>query len=256
MLKENENVRLWTTEQRDEIISSVVKNLPKSKEKVPFDIAQKYVEKPETFKRKIREIFFPGGNGLVKKIEGAYPESLLEFHDGWVEFYKNFSIAIDLNDFPLPPYERLILEEGKNYWSNLVHESMNPQSSFAIRKQLSEVYEYTSVSKIVDVYPRVKVSVIEAVQNARMLLPNVSCFKSMEMGILGTTFTEGCLIDGRILKEIGMHLDVDGATLYTGSRYSGGYVPRSDWYSGGKFYVYNYGLQHANPNLSLRQKQF
>ena len=209
-----------------------------------------------TVKRRIKEIFFPGGNGLVKKVAGAYPESLLVFHEGWVEFYKNFDIRIDLNDFPLPPLERLTMEEGKNYWSIVAPDGMNPQSSFEIRKQISNICEYTSVSKIVDVYPKIKVSVIEAVQNARKFLPNVSCLKSIEMGIWGTTFTEGCLIDGRILKEIEMHLDVDGATLHTGSRISGGDVPHSCWSGDDRFYVSDCGLQDAGPYLSLRQKQF
>jgi len=207
-----------------------------------------------TIKRRIKESFFPGGNGLVKSVSGKYPESLLEFHEGWVEFYKNFGISIDLNDFFLP--ENLKLLEGKNYWSIVAPDGMNPQSSFSIRKQISNIYEYISVSKIVDVYPRMKVSVIEAVQNVRTLLPNVSCLKSIEMGIFGTTFTEGCLIDGRILKDLKMHLDVDGWTLHTGSRYSDGDVPYSHWNSNDLFYVHYCSLQGANPGLSLRQKQF
>ena len=254
MLKQNENVRLWTIEQRDEIISSVVKNLPKSKEQVVFDIAQKYITKPEILKRKLKELFFPNENVLLKTADGKYPEDLLEFHEGWVEFYKCFGINIDLADFPLP--KNLILDEGKKYWSIVMLNEMNSQSSFEIRKQISKVYEYTSVSKIVDVYPKIKVSVIEAVQNARTLLPNVSCLKSIEKGIFGTTFTEGCLIDGRILKETGMHLDVDGATLHTGSRHSDGDVPSSDWDYGGGFYVSNFGLRRAYSHLSIRQKQF
>ena len=254
MKKENENVRLWTPEQRDEIISSAVKNLPKSKEAVLFDTAQKLVSKPETFKRKLREIFFPGGNGLIKKIEGLYPESLLEFHDGWVEFYKSFGIAIDLNNFRLP--QNLKLEDTKNYWSIITPDGMNPVKAFELRKQISKTYENISVSKIVDVYPRVKVSVIEAVQNARTLLPNVSCQQSIEMRIFGTTFTEGTLIDGRILKENGIHLDEDGWSLHTGSRYVSGVVPRSGWSGSGEFAVIFGGVGSALPNLSLRQKQF
>ena len=40
----------------------------------------------------------------------------------------------------------------------------------------------------------------------------------------------------------------------TGSRNSDGNVPNSNWNSDDKFNVNNYGLQNANPNLSLRQK--
>jgi len=206
-----------------------------------------------TAKRRVKAIYFPGGKGLVKKAEGVYPEFLLEFHDGWVEFYKNFDITIDLNDFPLP--NNLILEPGQNYWSIIVPDGMNPQKAFELRKQITPVCEYTSVSKIIDVYPRVKVSVIRAEQNAKILHPNTSLNKSMELGLFGTTFTEGCLIDGRVCKDSGIHLDVDGWTLHTGSRYSGGDVPSSGWLLG-RFYVDSLNPDDADPGLSLRQKQF
>ena len=210
------------------------------------------IRKPEIFQRKIREIFFPSGNGLVKKAEGVYPESLLEFHDGWVEFYKNFGITIDLNDFPLP--KNIILEPEQNYWSIVVPD-MNPQKAFELRKQITSVYEYTSVSKIIDVYPRIKVSVIKANLDAKVEYPNVSLNKSMELGLLGTTFTEGCLIDGRVFKDSGVHLDVSGWTLHTGSRNSDGDVPHSYW-DNDRFYVYSCNPYYADPDLSLRQKQF
>ena len=252
MKKVDENVRLWTSEQRDELISSAVKNLPKSKAKVAFDVAQKYITKPEIFQRKIREIFFPSGNGLVKKAEGVYPESLLEFHDGWVEFYKNFGITIDLNDFPLP--KNIILEPEQNYWSIVVPD-MNPQKAFELRKLITSVYEYTSVSKIIDVYPRIKVSVIKANLDAKVEYPNVSLNKSMELGLLGTTFTEGCLIDGRVFKDSGVHLEVSCVTLHPDSGNSYGDVPQYYWYND-RFYVYSCNPYYADPDLSLRQKQF
>lgn len=253
MLMKNENVQLWKSDQRDELISSMVKNFPKSKENVSFDVAQKYIEKPITFQKKLRKIFFPGGNGLVKKVVGAYPELLLEFHDGWVGFYKNLGIIIDLNNFPLP--KNLILEPEQNYWSVVIPDKMNPQKAFELRKQLTSVYEYTSVSKIIDVYPRIKVFIIRAEPNAKVLHPNISLNKSMELGLLGTTFTEGCLIDGRVFLDSGIHLDVSGWTLHTGSRDLGGNVPNSHWHAD-EFAVDLGGPDDALPRLSLRQKQF
>ena len=208
-----------------------------------------------TLKRRIKTIYFPGGNGLVKKVIGAYPEFLLEFHEGWVEFYKNFNIAIDLNDFPLPPFEKLFLEDGKNYWSIVTPNGMNPQKAFELRKQITSVYEYTSVSKIIDVYPRIKVSVICAEQNAMVLNPNISLNKSMELGLMGTTFTEGCLIDGRVFKDSGIHLDVNGATLHCGSRCGDGGAVYSGWNDSG-FEVGSCSPGGADPFLSLRSKQF
>lgn len=249
------NVRTWTPEQRDEIISSVVKNLPKSKEKVAFDLAQKYVFKPAILKRKIREIFLPGRSGLVKKIEGQYPESLLEFHDGWVDFYNDVGMRIDLNDFPLPPIERLNLEEGKEYWSIVVPDGMNPQTAFQLRKELTPVYEDTSVSKIIDVYPRVKVSVIRAEQNAMILHPNISLNESMRLGLFGTTFTEGCLIDGRVFKDLGIHLDENGWTLHSGSRSEDGDAVYSRW-GDVRFEVDWHNPDYSYSRLSPRQKQY
>lgn len=206
-----------------------------------------------TIKRRVRESFFPGGNGFVKKVEGQYPESLLEWHDGWVEFFKGFDIVIDLSDFPLP--KNLNLEEGNKYWSIIVPEGMNPQKAFELRKQITPVYENTSVSKIIDVYPGMKVSVIRAEQNAKVLYPNVSLNKSMELGLFGTTFTEGCLIDGRVFKDLGIHLDESGWTLHTGSRNEYVDAVYSFW-NVGKFGVYWYNPDNAYPCLSLRQKQF
>ena len=205
-----------------------------------------------TIKRRVKTIYFPGVKGLVKKVEGVYPESLLEFHDGWVEFYKNFGITIDLNDFPLP--KNIILEPEQNYWSIVVPD-MNPQKAFELRKQITSVYEYTSVSKIIDVYPRIKVSVIKANLDTKVEYPNVSLNKSMELGLFGTTFTEGCLIDGRVFKDSGVHLDVSSWTLHTGSRNSDGDVPHSYW-DNDRFYVYSCNPYYADPDLSLRQKQF
>ena len=134
-------------------------------------------------------------------------------------------------------------------------EGFNPQKAFEIRKQITPVYENTKVSKIIDVYPRVKVSVIEAEQNARNFYPNISLNRSIELGLMGTTFTEGCLIDGRVFKDSGIHLDVDGRTLHTGSRNESGNAVRSDWYDG------MFGVDWSSPDissssLSLRQKQF
>lgn len=253
MEKIHGNVRPWTSDQRDEIISSAVKNLPKTTDPVSFEVAQKLVTKPATFKRKLREIFFPGGNGLVKNVPDQYPEFLLEFHEGWVEFYRNFGIKIDLNDFPLP--RNLFLKEGQSYWSILVPEGFNPQRAFEIMKQITATYEYTSVAKIVDVYPQVKVSIICANKNARVEYPNISLNKSIELGLFGTTFTEGCLIDRRIFNDMGVHLDVDGWTLHTGSRNGYGDAIRSGWSDDG-YLVYWYGPVNCGSGVSLRQKQF
>ncbi len=249
----NSNVRTWNSDMRDEIVSSFVKNLPSLNENVSFDLTDKYIKKPLTFKRKIREIFFPSENGLTKRVEGIYPESLLEFHEGWVDFYKNFGETIDLANFPLP--KNLILEEGKEYWSIVVPDSMNPQKAFELRKQITIVYENTSVARIIDVFPRMKVSVIRAEQNAKVLHPHISLNHSMKLGLCGTTFTEGCIIDGRIFKDNGMHLDVDGWTLHCGSRNEHGDAVSSDWCAG-RFLVSWSNPDNAGPNLSIRQKQF
>ncbi|KKP88261.1 MAG: hypothetical protein UR92_C0009G0008 [Candidatus Nomurabacteria bacterium GW2011_GWA2_35_80] len=154
--------------------------------------------------------------------------------------------------FPLP--KNIILEPEQNYWSIVVPD-MNPQKAFELRKQITSVYEYTSVSKIIDVYPRIKVSVIKANLDTKVEYPNVSLNKSMELGLFGTTFTEGCLIDGRVFKDSGVHLDVSSWTLHTGSRGSDGRVPRSRWLDV-EFNVRSYNPDYASPYLSLRQKQF
>jgi hypothetical protein len=253
-----ENVQTWKNHSglRDELMSSMIKNFPKIEEPVSLDVAKQLASKPETLKRKFREIFFSKtGGGLTKKIQGKYPEFLLEFHDGWVEFYKTFGLTIDLADYQLP--DNLNLAEGKNYWSIVVPPGFNPQKAFDIRKQLTKTYEWVSVSKMVDIYPRVPASVIAANQNAISEYSNMSCAVSMEQSIWGTTLTEGLLIDGRVFKDSGVHLDVQGWTLHTGSRSLGGGVPYSCWNPGNvRLKVGDDGLDYAFPGLSLRQKQF
>ncbi len=253
-----ENVQTWKNHSglRDEIMSSMIKNMPKIEEAVPLETAKLLAGKPEKLKRKVREIFFPkAGGGLTKKIQGQYPETLLEFHDGWPEFYKNFGYNIDLADYPLP--KNLVLLDGKNYWSNVVPPGFNPQKAFDIRKQLTKTYEWVSISKMIDIYPRIPVSVITANQNAMAEYPSMSCAVSIEQSIWGTTLTEGIIIDARVLKDLSIHLDVQGWTLHTGSRSQGGGVPYSFWDPVDEEWELGDGtLGHAYPSLSLRQKQF
>ncbi len=212
----------------------------------------------KTLQRKIKTIYSvaDGIPGIVKNNPGQVPELLLEFHEGWVEFYLKHGIKIDLNDYKLDP-SRFTFADGQNYWSIITPPAMTPQKAYEIRKSVSKTYEGITPSKITDIFPRVPVSVIRANKIARVEHPNVSCLKSIELGLWGTTFTEGCLIDGRVWTDLQIHLDEDGWTMHSGSRSEGGEVVGSHWNPGyEKWCVDLNSLSCEHSHLSLRQKQF
>jgi len=224
MLNQNENVRLWTIEQRDEIISSAVKNLPKSKDLVRFEVAQDLITKPETFKRKLRLIFYPGGTGLVKKVEGVHPEILLAFHEGWVEFFKKFGIEIDLANFPLKPYS-----EGRD-WSIVNPKSESFFHGWEIAKQvMPAVHEYITVKNIVDVYPFEPVVTVRPLIEAMEEFSNISTRQSIQNGIKGTTFNQYCLLASRIWVDKKINLDKKSVTICSGSRSGDGNPVNAYW---------------------------
>ncbi len=210
-----------------------------------------------TLNRRIKSVYNPVVNtqGMVKTKNGIYiPEKVQIWHEGWVEFYKKFGVAIDLNDYPILP--NIVFEEGQDYWTIITAPGMNPQTAFEIRKQLTQTYESTSVKKIIDVFPKVPVVVVKANQNAKIERLNMSCNKSIQQGIWGTTFTEGMLLDGRVFDELKIHLDVDGWTMHNGSRSGDGYVVFSRWSSGVGLSVVGDSLDDEYACLSLRSKQF
>ncbi len=206
------NVRNWTSGQRDEIISSTIKNLPKLEENVPFDLVKELIDKPITLQRRIRQVFFPGVNGLVKKIEGVYPESLLEFHEGWVEFFKCFGIKIDLNDYPLPEFNKVKLKDGIPYWSILWPSDTHSGGNFAL-DILKQIIPNVKVDmkdlSILDLYPRIKtcltIASINPSPNRNKYFGHENCQRH---GIFGTTFTQGCLINARMVKDFNIYLDI------------------------------------------------
>lgn len=208
-------------------------------------------------RRKVKDIYFvsEGKPKLAKNANQIIPEKLLIWHEGWVEFWKKFGITIDLADYPILPHIKF--NPGQEYWSIITPPEFSPMKSYEIRKGISKTFEGISPSKIIDIFPRVPVCIVIANQNARVEHPNISCGKSMEMGLWGTTFTEGTILDARVLVDLQIHLDESGWTVHTGSRSHDGTVPGSNWHPGPrKWYVFSNSVSNASSNLSLRSKQF
>ncbi|MFA6273742.1 MAG: hypothetical protein WC662_01130 [Candidatus Paceibacterota bacterium] len=199
-----------------------------------------------TVKRRIRTLYIPADSGLIKKIEGAHPEILLAFHEGWVEFFKKFGIEIDLAKFLLKPYS-----EGRD-WSII---DPNPESFFygwEIAKQVMPVvHEYIMVKNIMDVYPYEPVVTVRPLIEAMEEFPNVSTRQSIQRGIKGITFNQYCMLASRIWVDQKIHLDDKSVTICSGSRSEDGNPVRVYW-DGGKFQVYNLPLGNSYDNYSVR----
>lgn len=84
-------------------------------------------------------------------------------------------------------------------------------------------------------------------------LKNLSANELKEKGIKGITLLERLLLELDYFKRTGGHLDVDKVTLCSGSRRSGGRVPRVHWNAGHrKLYVHWYCLSNSDSRLRAR----
>jgi len=79
---------------------------------------------------------------------------------------------------------------------------------------------------------------------------NLSADDLKEKGHRGITLLERLVLELNYFKETGKHLDIDGWTLCSGSRYRFGYVPCACWY--GEFYVNWYYADNRRPNRRSR----
>lgn len=208
-------------------------------------------------RRKVKDIYYvsDGKPKLAKNTNQNIPEKLLIWHEGWVEFWKKFGITIDLADYPILSHVKF--EPGHSYWSIITPPDFTSEKVYEIRKGMSKTCKEIPPSKIIDIFPRIPVCVVKANQNAMVEHRNISCEKSLEMGLWGTTFTEGTILDSRVLVDLQIHLDESCMTLHTGSRSQDGGVPSSTWDSGNqRWFVDSHPVLCANWFLSLRGKQF
>lgn len=89
---------------------------------------------------------------------------------------------------------------------------------------------------------------IEADEN----LKNLSADDLKDKSIQGITLLERLVLEKDYFKQTGNHLDVQNITLCSGSRGSGGVVPRVCW-GGGKLYVCWYGPDDRSDHLRARE---
>lgn len=84
-------------------------------------------------------------------------------------------------------------------------------------------------------------------------LAGMSAQDLMEKGINGITLRERLIMELQYFEETGQHLDVDNVTLCSGSRDSGGGVPRVRWGRGGRELCVGWcGVGCRDPRLRAR----
>jgi membrane-bound inhibitor of C-type lysozyme len=70
---------------------------------------------------------------------------------------------------------------------------------------------------------------------------------------IGVTLLERMIMEIKCFVWTGKHLDVKGVTFCTGSRYSDGFVPYVDWYSGGREVLVDWcNLDYSGSDYGLR----
>lgn len=220
-------------------------------------------------KKKNTYIVSGGKPQLAKNTNQFVPESLLVWHEGWVEFLKKFGIIIDLADYPILPHIKF--EPNQDYWSITTPPDFNPIKVCQIRNDISEIYALIHPSEIIDISPRAPVCFVRANQNSNVEYPNISCEQSIRMGLRGTTFTEGGLLDARVLVDLGIHLDEDNfLTMHTGSFLNHGHkdvvctgwrestsAPISEIANGDEWFIRTVASSGVDGlAVSLRSKQF
>ena len=73
---------------------------------------------------------------LAKNTNQFVPESLLMWHEGWVEFFKKFGFTIDLADYPILPHIKFDLHQ--DYWSIIEPSDFDAIKVYKIRGDISK----------------------------------------------------------------------------------------------------------------------
>jgi len=156
-----------------------------------------------------------------------------DIREEWQEFYTRvLGLTVDLSEVKIPDDEPgfdrvLLIPEGL---------TMN-QVITACRKRF-KVYTYVDdLDRDVPTNDRSPKSGAYAIRlrdrrEADEELKNLSANALSERNIKGITLLERLVLELKHHYETGEHLDVENVTLCSGSRHSGGYVPRVYWYDG------------------------
>lgn len=238
--KPNQNVRLATVGQLTEIWKIVLQAVPK---RLAWEEAKYWMEHPLELAAKIRAIF--------KTAADPYADLIAQ----WEEFYRTLAIPgliVDLSSLrisaPKEGFTRLIV----------VLPSLKIEEVLAQCKKRFPVWRWTEedldqITKSTRNATTEPYAIwVRDLPEADPIHANKSYNALAREGIVGITLLERLLYELKYFMETGKHLDLQSATLCTGSLYSGDSVTHVHW-RGGKLCVdwCHRGLAH--PTLRVRE---
>ena len=234
-MKKTQTVRMMTPGQMKDIISATAQGVPT---RMTFEEAGGWVGSKGKLTTQVRKIF---------SAINPYAELLAD----WQAFYRDLGINCDNVVIPDDPgvFDRVII----------MAQGIDPQSAYDLCVNNSPCWRYTdkSLNEIVESERTARngayaIRIRDRVE-ADEELKNLSANQLKQQNISGITLEERLVYGLKFFKETGgSHLDIANWTLCSGSRYSGGSVPRVRW-RGGLMHV-----SWCNPddrNKTLRSRQ-
>jgi hypothetical protein len=177
----------------------------------------------------------------------------MDFLADWFSFYRDvFGLETDFSSLRIP--------ERKECFDCLivVAQGMTPQKLYDKCKELFLCWKYTdrNLDEIITSDRTAKdgpyaVWVRDGVE-ADEELKNLSVNQLKSMNISGITLEERLLLELKLFKKTGKHLDIQNWTLCAGSRDSDGGVPFVSWDGGSELRVFWYDSGGASDGLRAR----
>lgn len=188
-----------------------------------FDQVKYWLDHKNLLKKKLREVF-------------SITDEFFDVREDWKNFYKtNFNWDVDFSLVLIPNRP-----EG-NFRLLFIAKGMTMNRAFDRCKALFKSWRYnddldTAIPKnIRTASEHYAVWVRDGVEPDVEHLGKSTNQVDPDMKI-GVTVLERVILELKYFSETGNHLDIKGVTFCSGSRYSGGGVPRAYWY-GDKFKV-------------------
>lgn len=174
-----------------------------------------------------------GERTFVPVIVTGSDEDIAAIKIWWQNFYKKyFKLTLDFSDVKIPDYQF-----GFD-WIIIIPKGLTIQQVLKAIKSKMKLWLYKDDLSDKDIahndrdannghYAVRFRKRVEADEETK----NLSANELAKRKIAGCTLLERLIMTLAYFEESGKQLDVDNVTLCSGSRYSGGHVPRVGWYS-------------------------
>jgi hypothetical protein len=192
---------------------------------------------------------------LIEVFEIA-TDKLAEVRAEWSKFYNDHHITTDFSDVQTPP------KPAEGSWRLLfISAGLTMNTMLAVMRdnfKVWTVYSSDDLNTSVTVNTRTTAQsyaiwVRDGVEPDEKHL-GWSTRDADPDGKIGVTLLERMVLEVKYFTETGKHLDPEGVTFCTGSRYSDGHVPSVFWNpSNAKVNVDAYSVDYAYPSHGLRK---